>query len=63
MPSGVLRGDLYLAYFHSQMYPQTSTKVGANAQLFICFVEPPETAEVKASDESKGEGMPLSRSQ
>ena len=27
---GVLRGDLYLAYVHSQMNPQTWTKVGAN---------------------------------
>ena len=27
---GVLRGDLYLAYAHSQMNPQTWTKVGAN---------------------------------
>ena len=26
----VLRGDLYLAYAHSQMNPQTRTKVGAN---------------------------------
>ena len=30
MPPGVLRGDLYLAYAHSQMNPQTWTKVGAN---------------------------------
>ena len=30
MPPGVLRGDLYLAYVHSQMNPQTWTKVGAN---------------------------------
>ena len=30
MPSGVLRGDLYLAYANSQMNPQTWTKVGAN---------------------------------
>ena len=30
MPLGVLRGDLYLAYVHSQMNPQTWTKVGAN---------------------------------
>ena len=30
MPPGVLRGDLYLAYAHSQMNPQTRTKVGAN---------------------------------
>ena len=27
---GVLRGDLYLAYTHSQMNPQMWTKVGAN---------------------------------
>ena len=30
MPLGVLRGDLNLAYVHSQMNPQTWTKVGAN---------------------------------
>ena len=30
MPPGVLRGDLYLAYAHSQMNPQTWTKVDAN---------------------------------
>ena len=30
MPPGVLRGDLYLAYVHSQMNPQTWPKVGAN---------------------------------
>ncbi len=30
MPPGVLRGDLYLAYVHSQMNPKTWTKVGAN---------------------------------
>ena len=30
MPPGVLRGDLYLAYAHSQMNLQTRTKVGAN---------------------------------
>ena len=30
MPPGVLRGDLYLAIAHSQMNPQTRTKVGAN---------------------------------
>ena len=30
MPPGVLRGGLYLAYVHSQMNPQTWTKVGAN---------------------------------
>ena len=30
MPPGVLRGDLDLAYAHSQMNPQTWTKVGAN---------------------------------
>ena len=29
MPPGVLSGDLYLAYAHSQMNPQTWTKVGA----------------------------------
>ena len=30
MPPGVLRGDLYLAYVHSQMNLQMWTKVGAN---------------------------------
>ena len=30
MPPGVLRGDLYLAYVHSQINPHTWTKVGAN---------------------------------
>ena len=30
MPPGVLRGDLDLAYVHSQMNPQTWTKVDAN---------------------------------
>ena len=30
MPPAVLRGDLYLAYAHSQMDPQMWTKVGAN---------------------------------
>ena len=30
MPPGLLWGDLYLAYVHSQMNPQTCTKVGAN---------------------------------
>ena len=30
MPPGVLRGDLYLAYTHSQMNPQMWTKVGVN---------------------------------
>ena len=30
MPPGILRGDLYLAYAHFQMNPQTWTKVGAN---------------------------------
>ena len=30
MPHGVLWGDLYLAYVHSQMNPQMWTKVGAN---------------------------------
>ena len=29
-PPGLLTADLYLAYVHSQMNPQTSTKVGAN---------------------------------
>ena len=30
MPPGILRGELYLAYVHSQTNPQTCTKVGAN---------------------------------
>ena len=30
MPPGVLRGELYLAYVHSQTNPQTCTKYGAN---------------------------------
>ena len=30
MPPGVLKDDLYLAYAHSQMNPQTWTKVSAN---------------------------------
>ena len=30
MPAGVSRGDFDLAYVHSQMNPQTWTKVGAN---------------------------------
>ena len=30
MPPGVCRGELYLAYVHSQTNPQTCTKVGAN---------------------------------
>ena len=34
MPPGVLRGDLYLAYVHSQMNPQTWTKGGANRTAF-----------------------------
>ena len=44
MPPGVLWGDLYLAYVHSQKNPQTWTKVGANrssrltaAQYFWLF--------------------------
>ena len=30
MPPGILRGELYLAYIHSQMNPQTCTTFGAN---------------------------------
>ena len=30
VPPGVLRGDLDLAYVHSQMHPQTWSKVGGN---------------------------------
>ena len=40
----VLRGELYLAYVHSQMNPQTWTKVGANltaSQTFECVTPPP----------------------
>ena len=42
MPPGVLRGDLYLAYAHSQMNPQTWTKVGANrtASQYFRIVDP-----------------------
>ena len=46
MPPGVLRGDLYLAYVHSQMNPQTWTKVGANRTaspdfLIVLPLKPP----------------------
>ena len=42
MPPGVLRGDLYLAYGHSQMNPQTWTKGGANrtASPYFWIVDP-----------------------
>ena len=42
MPTGVLRGDLYLAYVHSQMNPQTWTQVGANrtASRYFWIVDP-----------------------
>ena len=42
MPPGVLRGDLYLTYVHSQMNPQTWTKVGANrtASQYFWIVDP-----------------------
>ena len=41
MPPGVLRVDLDLAYVHSQMNPQTCTKVGANrSQPFDSFPRP-----------------------
>ena len=42
MPPGVLRDDLYLAYVHSQMNPQTWTKVGANrtASQYFWIVNP-----------------------
>ena len=52
MPPGVLWGDLYLAYVHSQMNPQTWTKVGANRSrrltaspdFWICDpLKPPKT--------------------
>ena len=42
MPPGVLRGDLHLSYVHSQMNPQTWTKVGANraASQYFWIVDP-----------------------
>ena len=48
MPPGVLRGDLDLAYVHSQMIPQTWTKVGANRTAFPYFWNcwPPKTPQV-----------------
>ena len=44
MPPGILRGDLYLGYVHSQMNPQTWTKVGANrtASQYVWIVDPPK---------------------
>ena len=46
----VLRGDLYLAYVHSQMNPQTWTKVGANRTAspycFNCWPTTPPSAPV-----------------
>ena len=51
MPPVLLRGDLYLVYVHSQMNPQTWTKVGANrsshltaSQDFLMFdpLKPPK---------------------
>ena len=49
MPPGVLRGELYLAYVHSQANPQTYTNVGANRssrltaslEFWICHPLPP----------------------
>ena len=49
MPPGILSGELYLAYVHSQMNPQTCTKFGANQSscltasqdFWIC--DPPKT--------------------
>ena len=55
MPPGVLRGDLYLAYAHSQMNPQTWTKVGANrsscltASPDFCWMFDPLTPPPKCS--------------
>ena len=52
MPPGVLRGDLYLAYSHSQMNPQMWTKVGANrssrltACLYFWICDPLKPAEM-----------------
>ena len=50
MPPGVLRGDLYLAYVHSQMNPQTWTKVGANRtaspDLIVDPLKPPKCSGV-----------------
>ena len=42
MPPGVLWGELYLAYVHSQMNPQTWTKVGAKrtASQYFWIVDP-----------------------
>ena len=44
MPPGVLRGEMYLAYVHSQMNPQTWTKVGANrtASQYFWIVDHPK---------------------
>ena len=35
MPPGILRGELYLIYVHSQTNPQTCTKVGANQSSWL----------------------------
>ena len=48
MPPGLFRGDLYLAYVHSQVNPQTWTKGGANLtasqEFWICDpLNPPPT--------------------
>ena len=58
MPPGVLRVDLYLAYAHSQMNPQTWTKVGANRSsrltaspdfwMFDPITPPPPSAPIVA---------------
>ena len=37
MPPGVLRGDLHLAYTHSQMNPQMWTKVGGNRSSRLTY--------------------------
>ena len=49
MPPGILRGELYLAYVHSQTNPQTCTKFGANqsrcltASPYFWIGDPPKT--------------------
>ena len=56
MPPGVLRGDLYLAYVHYQMNPQTWIKVGANrtASKYFWNVDPPRTPKCPPPCVSKG---------
>ena len=40
LPSGILRGELYLAYIHSQTNPQTCTKFGVNRSS--CLTSSPD---------------------